>query len=88
MDWKRKPKRQQETVAAKKTSAKCGPKPHRRSQRRVETDSSLADQRTLGCNGKPDAGTEERIALVAKDFQIQAQWALVAIPAPIYRWAA
>jgi len=28
------------------------------------------------------------MALEAKDFQIQAQWALVAIPAPIYFCAA
>ena len=48
-----------------------------------DTESSQANRRPSGRRG---AGRRkaERMALEAKDFQDQAQWALVAIPAPIY----
>lgn len=49
-----------------------------------DTESSQANRRPERIAGEPDAGKAERMVFKAKDFQVQAQWALVAIPAPIY----
>jgi hypothetical protein len=53
----------------------CESKPHRGDDRRVTNQQQFGSLDIL----------RERIALVAKDFHHQAQWALVAMPAPIYR---
>jgi hypothetical protein len=81
---KRKPMKQESEGCCRTTNAMCGQRPHRQSQRRAGHRKQSGKLATL--RGRQGAGRRkaERMALVAKDFQSQAQWALVAIPAPIY----
>jgi hypothetical protein len=62
----------------------CGPRPHRQGQRRARYRKQSGKPAILRDRRGAGRRKTERMALEAKDFHLQAQWALVVIPAPIY----